>query len=52
MKTFIYMIRHGESPKTEGNDRTRGLTDKGRLDSRKDCNRDSWSRYDHDDGAL
>lgn len=34
MKTFIYMVRHGESPKTEGNERTRGLTDKGRSDSR------------------
>jgi 2,3-bisphosphoglycerate-dependent phosphoglycerate mutase len=28
------MVRHGESPKTEGNERTRGLTDKGRSDSR------------------
>lgn len=34
MKTYIYMVRHGESPKTEGNERTRGLTDKGRSDSR------------------
>lgn len=33
MKTFIYMVRHGESPKTEGNERTRGLTDKGKLDA-------------------
>ncbi|NOU96612.1 histidine phosphatase family protein [Paenibacillus sp. LMG 31456] len=33
MKTFIYMVRHGESPKTDGNERTRGLTDKGRLDA-------------------
>ncbi|GGH88249.1 2,3-bisphosphoglycerate-dependent phosphoglycerate mutase [Pullulanibacillus pueri] len=30
MQTFIYMIRHGESPK-EGNERTRGLTEKGKL---------------------
>jgi 2,3-bisphosphoglycerate-dependent phosphoglycerate mutase len=27
------MVRHGESPKTEGNERTRGLTDKGRSDA-------------------
>ncbi|WP_232696826.1 histidine phosphatase family protein [Brevibacillus daliensis] len=33
MKTFIYMVRHGESPKTEGNERTRGLTDKGISDA-------------------
>ncbi|MFG0212674.1 histidine phosphatase family protein [Brevibacillus porteri] len=33
MKTFIYMVRHGESPKTEGDERTRGLTDKGRSDA-------------------
>ncbi|NDI35789.1 histidine phosphatase family protein [Chengkuizengella sediminis] len=32
MKTFIYMVRHGESPKTEGNERKRGLTDKGKSD--------------------
>ncbi len=32
MKTFIYMVRHGESPKTEGTERTRGLTEKGKLD--------------------
>ncbi|MFD0675598.1 MULTISPECIES: histidine phosphatase family protein [unclassified Paenibacillus] len=35
MKTFIYMVRHGESPKTEGNERTRGLTEKGSSDARK-----------------
>ncbi|GAB1532357.1 MULTISPECIES: histidine phosphatase family protein [Brevibacillus] len=34
MKTFIYMIRHGESPKTEGDERTRELTEKGRSDAR------------------
>jgi 2,3-bisphosphoglycerate-dependent phosphoglycerate mutase len=28
------MVRHGESLKTEGNERTRGLTDKGRSDAR------------------
>lgn len=33
MKTFIYMVRHGESAKTEGNERTRGLTDKGKSDA-------------------
>lgn len=32
MSTFIYMVRHGESPK-EGNERTRGLTKKGTLDA-------------------
>lgn len=31
MSTFVYMVRHGESPK-EGNERTRGLTKKGTLD--------------------
>ncbi|RLQ92304.1 histidine phosphatase family protein [Falsibacillus albus] len=34
MKTFIYMVRHGDSPK-EGDERTRGLTDKGKLDAHK-----------------
>ncbi|MDR0267212.1 histidine phosphatase family protein [Paenibacillus sp.] len=34
MKTFIYMVRHGESPKTEGNERTRALTDKGMQDAK------------------
>jgi len=33
MTTFIYMVRHGESPKTEGTERTRGLTDKGKIDA-------------------
>ncbi|NRD76618.1 histidine phosphatase family protein [Bacillus sp. BRMEA1] len=32
MKTFIYMVRHGDSPK-DGNERTRGLTEKGQLDA-------------------
>ncbi|WP_419880511.1 histidine phosphatase family protein [Peribacillus sp. B-H-3] len=32
MKTFIYMIRHGDSPK-EGEEKTRGLTEKGKLDA-------------------
>lgn len=34
MKTFIYMVRHGDSPK-EGNDRIRGLTERGKLDVRR-----------------
>ncbi|WP_410770059.1 histidine phosphatase family protein [Fontibacillus sp. BL9] len=33
--TYIYMIRHGESPKTEENERTRGLTDKGKVDAHR-----------------
>ncbi|MGC5323874.1 histidine phosphatase family protein [Brevibacillus sp. SYSU BS000544] len=33
MTTFIYMVRHGESPKTEGTERTRGLTEKGKSDA-------------------
>ncbi|WP_152400523.1 histidine phosphatase family protein [Paenibacillus cellulositrophicus] len=33
MKTYIDMVRHGESPKLEGSERTRGLTDKGKLDA-------------------
>ncbi|WP_373231355.1 histidine phosphatase family protein [Cohnella sp.] len=32
MKTIIYMVRHAESPYTEGNERTRGLTPKGKVD--------------------
>ncbi len=31
MKTFIYMVRHGDSPKF-GKEKTRGLTEKGKLD--------------------
>jgi len=31
MKTIIYMVRHAESPYTEGNERTRGLTQKGKI---------------------
>ncbi|TWT08238.1 histidine phosphatase family protein [Planococcus sp. CPCC 101016] len=34
MNTFVYMVRHGESPK-EGNERTRGLTEKGRIDAQQ-----------------
>lgn len=33
MKTIIYMVRHAESPYTEGNERTRGLTLKGKRDA-------------------
>ncbi|WP_442955914.1 phosphoglycerate mutase family protein [Paenibacillus sp. MMO-58] len=35
MKTTIYMVRHGESPYNEGNERTRGLTPKGKYDIKK-----------------
>ncbi|MBJ7983442.1 histidine phosphatase family protein [Bacillus mycoides] len=35
MNTYIYMVRHGESPKLEGDERTRGLTEKGTLDAHK-----------------
>ncbi|MDC7971811.1 MULTISPECIES: histidine phosphatase family protein [Bacillus] len=35
MSTYIYMVRHGESPKLEGNERTRGLTEKGSLDAHR-----------------
>ncbi|PFT30390.1 hypothetical protein COK71_22175 [Bacillus cereus] len=31
MKTFIYMVRHGDSPKF-GKEETRGLTEKGKSD--------------------
>jgi 2,3-bisphosphoglycerate-dependent phosphoglycerate mutase len=34
MKTYIYMVRHGDSPKV-GNERTRGLTEKGKLDAQR-----------------
>ncbi len=35
MKTILYMVRHGESPYNEGNERTRGLTPKGKIDIEK-----------------
>ncbi|WP_018750873.1 histidine phosphatase family protein [Paenibacillus sanguinis] len=35
MKTIIYMVRHAESPYDEGNDRTRGLTAKGKVDAER-----------------
>ncbi|HGH1669239.1 TPA: histidine phosphatase family protein [Bacillus cereus] len=34
MSTYIYMVRHGESPKLEGNERMRGLTERGHMDAR------------------
>ncbi|MCY9694773.1 histidine phosphatase family protein [Paenibacillus alginolyticus] len=33
MKTIIYMVRHAESPYTEGNERTRGLTLEGKMNA-------------------
>lgn len=35
MKTVIYFVRHAESPYIEGMERTRGLSDKGKLDALK-----------------
>ena len=35
MKTIIYMVRHAESPYTEGNERTRGLTLEGKMNAEK-----------------
>ncbi|AJH81647.1 histidine phosphatase family protein [Bacillus thuringiensis] len=35
MNTYIYMVRHGESPKLDGGERTRGLNEKGSLDVHK-----------------
>ncbi|PGB53794.1 histidine phosphatase family protein [Bacillus anthracis] len=35
MNTYIYMVRHSESPKLDGGERTRGLTEKGSLDVHK-----------------
>ncbi len=34
MSKIVYMVRHGDSPK-EGNERTRGLTEKGYEDARR-----------------
>ncbi|MCQ2009841.1 MAG: histidine phosphatase family protein [Sporolactobacillus sp.] len=33
MKTVVYMVRHGESPKNDRNERTRGLTAQGIIDA-------------------
>lgn len=35
MKTIIYLVRHAESPYTEGNERTRGLTLEGKMNAEK-----------------
>ncbi len=35
MKTTIYMVRHAESPYDEGDERTRGLTEKGKRNAEK-----------------
>lgn len=35
MKTILYMVRHAESPYNEGNERTRGLTSKGKIHAEK-----------------
>ncbi|GMR65742.1 MULTISPECIES: histidine phosphatase family protein [Bacillus] len=35
MNTYIYMVRHGESPRLEGSERTRGLTEKGKMDTHR-----------------
>lgn len=35
MNTIIYLVRHAESPYDEGNERTRGLTAKGKMDADK-----------------
>ncbi|MFF2887876.1 histidine phosphatase family protein [Paenibacillus sp. NPDC057967] len=35
MKTYIYMVRHGDSPLTEDTERMRGLTPKGIADACK-----------------
>lgn len=35
MNTYIYMVRHGDSPKTEENERTRGLTARGKCDAHR-----------------
>lgn len=34
MSTLVFMVRHGDSPK-EGNERVRGLTEKGLLDAQR-----------------
>lgn len=33
MKTFIYFVRHAESPFVFGEERSRGLSDKGKSDA-------------------
>ncbi|WLR42089.1 histidine phosphatase family protein [Bacillus carboniphilus] len=34
MNTYLYLVRHGDSPK-EGNERIRGLSEKGKRDALK-----------------
>lgn len=33
MNSIVYLVRHGESPKTDENERMRGLTEKGIKDA-------------------
>jgi 2,3-bisphosphoglycerate-dependent phosphoglycerate mutase len=35
MQTFIYLVRHGDSPKKEKNERARGLSEKGKRDAKQ-----------------
>ena len=35
MQTYIYMVRHGDSPKIGESERTRGLTQKGKRDAKR-----------------
>ncbi|MEK4525295.1 histidine phosphatase family protein [Paenibacillus sp. FSL H8-0104] len=35
MKTIVYMVRHAESPYTEGTERTRGLTLQGKMNAER-----------------
>jgi 2,3-bisphosphoglycerate-dependent phosphoglycerate mutase len=35
MKTIVYMVRHAESPYTEGIERTRGLTLEGKMNAER-----------------
>jgi 2,3-bisphosphoglycerate-dependent phosphoglycerate mutase len=35
MQTYIYMVRHGDSPKIGANERTRGLSEKGKRDAKR-----------------
>lgn len=35
MNSIVYLVRHGESPKTDENERVRGLTEKGAEDAIK-----------------
>jgi 2,3-bisphosphoglycerate-dependent phosphoglycerate mutase len=35
MQTYIYMVRHSDSPKIGESERTRGLTEKGKRDAKR-----------------